>query len=1113
MTKVLHIIQRLSRGGAARALIATAKHSAKLDTFQHSILSLLPITEQYMVELAEEAGIAVRSAQDRAAIIKEMEEADIVHVHFWNNPKVYELLRSELPPIRMLIWFHIAGETSPQIIPPKLVDCADFALATSPRTMEIPAFQNLPSEVKKQKTGVVYGSCDFDRLANLQKHQHSTFNVGYIGTVDFVKMHPNYVKMSSQIDVPNVKFIVCGDGSSRKILHQEAQALGVADKFDFRGYVEDIKPVIETLDVFGYPLCEDNYSTAELVLHEVMYAEIPPVIFPYGGAQNTVIHNQTGLIVQNELEYKQAMEYLYHHPEEKLRLGRNAREYAQQFFGAENAAKQINPIYNKLMALPKRRRSWGIPVGTSLINQPVLLEDLIANYTEASGAELFRETLGDAAPQFEISMSSHNPAELFEADRKIACSSPVLYSKGGGGIFHYRNDYFQDGYLRLWSGLVLQEQGNLSEAIAEFTEAIKLGCDHWRVSWYLAQAQAQLAEKSVREVTESVPGFAEAQGMLSRLSNQLPTVPQQTSVQQAIAKSRTENITIFAIPKAFKGHIGIIQRNAITSWTKLQPRPEIILFGEDEGTAEIAQELNVRYVPKIKCNEYGTPLLSDIFCQAQKLAVNEIVVYANSDMILLQDLLAAVQQISQVQDEFVMIGRRWNMDITTPLNFADSNWSDALRQLTLKTGTLHSVHGKDYFVFPKHLYPKIPEFAVGRAAWDNWMVQEALNRKYSLIDATQGVMAIHQNHDYAHLKGGKLESSRGKEAEQNKVAGGYAFSGTIADATQQFIPRRPPKFSRVSIIITAHNQAATLGKAIESVLGQTYKDYEIIVVDDGSEDDTRHILEPYYDRIRYIYQNPQGKLVARNRGIQAATGEFVGFLEADCWFLPDKLEEQVACFDRRGCLEMTHSGWQIENSRDGIVNTVEPWRSLPNLDPDELHIWKLYKLWQRFPMSAMMFRRTWLDLMGGFDTLLQPDVAEIDLIVRSALKGCLGAWLRQPTYCCQQREIDKVETPDRVAESCERLLDGFFQRPEIPDWMHLLQPQAQYNTLVFLAWFMYRTGDSDRTTKYLNKSLKHTPYLTQETALDWVDNFTRFARDSGCEFNPQSLQALVTAKL
>jgi hypothetical protein len=92
------------------------------------------------------------------------------------------------------------------------------------------------------------------------------------------------------------------------------------------------------------------------------------------------------------------------------------------------------------------------------------------------------------------------------------------------------------------------------------------------------------------------------------------------------------------------------------------------------------------------------------------------------------------------------------------------------------------------------------------------------------------------------------------------------------------------------------------------------------------------------------------------------------------------------------------------------------------------------------------------------------------------------------------------------------LLDCFFQRPEIPDWMRLLQPQAQYNTLVFLAWFMYCKGDRERTTNYLNKSLEHTSYLTQETSLDWVDNFTRFARDSGCEFNPQSLQALVTAK-
>ncbi|MBW4576821.1 MAG: glycosyltransferase [Aphanothece sp. CMT-3BRIN-NPC111] len=185
---------------------------------------------------------------------------------------------------------------------------------------------------------MVYDAADLARVSCVRSKAPNTFNVGYIGTVHFLKMHPNYVAMSAMIDIPDVQFIVCGREDNYDLLKQQAQKLGVTETFDFRGYVEDIKSVIETLDVFGYPLCEGNYSTAELVLQEVTYAGVPPVIFPYGSAQRTVMHNHTGLIVNTELEYKEAIEYLYRHPEEQARLGCNAKEYAQRTFGAENAA-------------------------------------------------------------------------------------------------------------------------------------------------------------------------------------------------------------------------------------------------------------------------------------------------------------------------------------------------------------------------------------------------------------------------------------------------------------------------------------------------------------------------------------------------------------------------------------------------------------------------------------------------------------------------------------------------------------------------------------------------------------------------------------------------------
>jgi hypothetical protein len=92
-----------------------------------------------------------------------------------------------------------------------------------------------------------------------------------------------------------------------------------------------------------------------------------------------------------------------------------------------------------------------------------------------------------------------------------------------------------------------------------------------------------------------------------------------SGISNEARNSGSAPLTIFAIPKAFRGHIAVIQRNAIASWTRMNPRPEVILFGTDEGTAEVAAEFGVRHVPTVQRNQWGTPLVSDLFSQAQAI--------------------------------------------------------------------------------------------------------------------------------------------------------------------------------------------------------------------------------------------------------------------------------------------------------------------------------------------------------------------------------------------------------------------------------------------------------------------------------------------------------------
>lgn len=98
---------------------------------------------------------------------------------------------------------------------------------------------------------------------------------------------------------------------------------------------------------------------------------------------------------------------------------------------------------------------------------------------------------------------------------------------------------------------------------------------------------------------------------------------------------------------------------------------------------------------------------------------------------------------------------------------------------------------------------------------------------------------------------------------------------------------------RVSVVIPTYNRGRFIKNAIMSVLAQTYKDYEIIVVDDGSTDDTWKIVKKFGDKVRYIYQKNRGPSAARNTGIKHANGKYIAFLDSDDRFLPKKLEKQM----------------------------------------------------------------------------------------------------------------------------------------------------------------------------------------------------------------------------
>jgi glycosyltransferase involved in cell wall biosynthesis len=197
----------------------------------------------------------------------------------------------------------------------------------------------------------------------------------------------------------------------------------------------------------------------------------------------------------------------------------------------------------------------------------------------------------------------------------------------------------------------------------------------------------------------------------------------------------------------------------------------------------------------------------------------------------------------------------------------------------------------------------------------------------------------------------------------------------------------------VSVIIPTRNRAQFVTNAIDSVLLQTFRDYEIIVIDDGSSDNTRDVLQPYLTRINYIYQNNQGVSVARNTGIRTAKGEWIAFLDDDDEWLPDYLLVQMtkALQNPEACMHMTNSE---EVSQDGakantfnlkdIGERIERGSSLIIRRPLQFIIEKHITSLQ----STIVKRQSLLNA-GLFDPLLS--IAEDhDVIARVALEGPLG---------------------------------------------------------------------------------------------------------------------------
>lgn len=439
--KILHITPHLGTGVGTVVLNYLSK-VAKNHHFEHKVICL-DYANKNSIKISKKIGFSLLDNMSKKIprVLSMIAESDIVLVHWWNHPLLYDfLVREKIPASRIIFWSHVLGSAVPNNFTDKLLKYPDIFVFTTPISFKTKEVKKLPIKFKRNlKT--IWSTGGSERLRLVRSKKHSGFNVGYIGTVDYTKMHSDFLKMSSAADMPGVKFIIVG-GPNNKALQEEAIKLGLADKFIFTGFVTEDKKweLLSIFDVFGYPLAPHHYGSSDQALQEAMAAGVVPIVFSNPMESYMVKNNKTGIIAKNQKLYTKALEKLYRNYKFRIRLSKEAKKYAKREFSLKKMENDWNKIFKDILKLPKTEKKWEIDKA----NRDIMPKDV------------FLESLGGCGQPFAsyCKTSGNKNKNGAEVRIKKLAESANWRSKSKGTVHQYNSFLPNDPYLCKWSQLM-----------------------------------------------------------------------------------------------------------------------------------------------------------------------------------------------------------------------------------------------------------------------------------------------------------------------------------------------------------------------------------------------------------------------------------------------------------------------------------------------------------------------------------------------------------------------------------------------------------------------------------------------------------------------------------
>jgi glycosyltransferase involved in cell wall biosynthesis len=422
MITVLHLTPHLG-GGVGKALSSLVGEHRRSGAEVRHVVACLEVPEkwQFLERIVAEGGEVV-VAPDSRRLDELVAAADIVQLEWWNHPATIACLCGlALQPMRLLVWCHVSGLHNP-IIPPPLMELSHRFLFTSPCSFEAKEVSSL-AEALGDRLAVVSSGGGFEGFPEPTCDENEPMSVGYLGSLNFAKLHPNYVDYLAAVDLPDFRVRLIGDLLNRDMLEQQCACVGRPDFLEFRGYTHDVAAELRHVNVLAYLLNPRHYGTAENALLEAMAMGIVPIVLDNAAERSIVEHLRTGLVVNSPREFAEAINWLAENPRRRMEVGRQAALSVRMRFTLEAMGASFHRHYRGMLAKDK----W--PVS-------------------------FRDIFGDTPVQWFL--SCQGDPERFAADGTVCLSpDPVsayeLFEKTKGTVFHFHEYFPTNSRLTKWA--------------------------------------------------------------------------------------------------------------------------------------------------------------------------------------------------------------------------------------------------------------------------------------------------------------------------------------------------------------------------------------------------------------------------------------------------------------------------------------------------------------------------------------------------------------------------------------------------------------------------------------------------------------------------------------